>query len=81
MKVSRPNRALGPRYTGCHGDNEPLVQRSEIESVGEIREVRRALFSEGKRVVAPREAGLEIARCGVSSPVPSEQQVPPERRG
>ncbi len=66
MSVSRPNRALGPRRAGYRGDQEPLVESSEIESavksVGESREVLSAILSKGKRVVATRKAGLEIAQ-------------------
>lgn len=71
MNVSCPNRALGPQNTGCCGDQEPLVQSSKIESVGESREVLSAIFSEGKRVVAPREAGLEIGRAELVGYLPN----------
>jgi len=66
MSVSCPNRALGPRRADYRGDQEPLVQRPEVESavesVGESREVLSAILSKGKRVVATRKAGLEIAQ-------------------
>src|ERR1700674_5691484 len=69
MNLSQSNRSLRVWRAGNGGDQQPCVQRAEIEAtveaISEGGEVSSRILSEVERMVTAGEAGFEVAQDGV----------------
>ncbi len=69
LNLSQANRSLWVWGAGNGGDQQPRVQRAEIEAtveaIGEGGEVSSRILSEVERMVTATEAGFEVAEHGV----------------